>query len=73
MKVEEKIKETQKTIKLLTLIVITSDFMSEDYETIKNCLGSLSEASIFFSARVLIYGREAESMDSSLPSAPAAS
>lgn len=71
MKVEEKIKETQKTIKPLTLIVITFDFMSDDYETITNCLGSLSEASIFSFARVLIYGREAESMDSSLASAPA--
>lgn len=59
MKVEEKIKETQKTIKPLTLIVITFDFVSDAYETIKNCLGSLSEAPVF-SAWVLIYGREAE-------------
>lgn len=47
MKVEEKIKETQKTIKPLTLIVITFDFVSDDYETIKNCLGNLSEAPVF--------------------------
>lgn len=47
MKVEEKIKETQKTIKPLTLIVITFNFVSDDYETIKNCLGSLSEAPVF--------------------------
>lgn len=47
MKVEEKIKETQKTIKPLTLIVITFDFVSEAYETIKNCLGNLSEAPVF--------------------------
>lgn len=73
MKVEGEIEGTQKTIKPLILIATTFVFMSDNHENIKNCLRTLSEAPIFFSARVLFYGREAVSTHSSLPSAPAAS